>query len=48
MPHPDHKKNRASWNQVDKDWYSDKDRYWYPSGGPTPYPLLMSIRRGNN
>ena len=30
--------------QVDENWYSDKDNYWYPPGGPTPYPLLMSIK----
>ncbi len=30
--------------QVDETWYSDEDRYWYPPGGPTKYPLLMSIK----
>ena len=30
--------------QVDENWYSDKDGYWYPSGGPTSYPLLLSIK----
>ena len=30
--------------QVDENWYSDKDGYWYPSGGPTAYPPLMSIK----
>jgi SAM-dependent methyltransferase len=30
--------------RVEKDWYRNADHYWYPPGGPTPYPLLMSIK----
>lgn len=30
--------------QVDDDWYRDDDHYWYPPGGPTAYPLMMSIK----
>ena len=29
---------------VEEDWYSEDGQYWYPPGGPTPYPLLMSIK----
>ncbi len=29
--------------QVDEGWY-EKVGYWYPPTGPTPYPLMMSIR----
>lgn len=28
---------------VHEDWY-EKDGYWYPPGGPPPYPLMFSIR----
>ena len=28
---------------VHEDWY-EKDGYWYPPGGPSPYPLMFSIR----
>jgi hypothetical protein len=36
--------------QVADDWYCDDDHYWYPPTGPTPYPLMMSIkaRRGSS
>lgn len=28
---------------IHEDWY-EKDGYWYPPGGPPPYPLMFSIR----
>jgi len=27
----------------EKDWY-EKDRYYYPPDGPTPYPLIFSLK----
>jgi ubiquinone/menaquinone biosynthesis C-methylase UbiE len=29
--------------RVEKDWYQDGEK-WYPPGGPTNYPLMMSIK----
>lgn len=29
--------------QVDEDWY-EREGWWYPPGGPTPFPLLMLVR----
>jgi hypothetical protein len=29
--------------QVHEDWY-ESDGYWYPPGGPPPYPLMFSMR----
>jgi SAM-dependent methyltransferase len=26
------------------DWYRDDDHYWYPPTGPSPFPLIMSIK----
>ncbi|UCC43049.1 MAG: hypothetical protein JSU65_07805, partial [Candidatus Zixiibacteriota bacterium] len=30
--------------QVEEDWYRRDEHYWYPPGGPTPYPLMLSIK----
>jgi SAM-dependent methyltransferase len=32
-----------SYYPVHEDWL-EKDGYWYPPGGPPPYPLMFSIR----
>ena len=26
------------------DWYRTDDHYWYPPSGPSPFPLMMSIK----
>ncbi len=27
-----------------EDWYETEDHYWYPPGGPTIFPIMMSIK----
>jgi len=30
--------------RVEEDWYNDEGDYWYPPGGPTKYPLMLSVK----
>jgi SAM-dependent methyltransferase len=30
--------------QVEEDWYEREDHYWYPPGGPSSYPLMLSVK----